>query len=156
MTILAGLSISIRLSTPSKSEPIASTSLPAILRICRMCVTISQIRLSPSGGCVSERKCDAKFKPITPPASESFLIYISGRLRGCAVMARALEWDATNGMPVFFANSATFKNPPSDKCDTSITMPSRFISSSTSNPNGFKPFCMISRSVLFGYPISFS
>ena len=59
MTILAGLSISIRLSTPSKSEPIASTSLPAILRICRMCVTISQIRLSPSGGCVSERKCDA-------------------------------------------------------------------------------------------------
>ena len=32
-------------------------------------------------------------RAITPPASESFLIYISGRLRGCAVMARALEWD---------------------------------------------------------------
>ena len=61
---------------------------------------------------------------------------------------RALEWDAMTG-PLVCAK--TSRIPASFKCDKSITMPSRSISSTKAIPVGVSPF---SRSGRYGFPSS--
>ncbi len=60
------------------------------------------------------------------------------RLRGTSVRARALECVATTGAKV---TSSTSRNVFSETCETSIIMPSRFISRITSRPKCVRPLC---------------
>ena len=74
----------------------------------------------------------------TPLQSRSARSWSSVRLRGLRARARALEWLAMTGAREVLRTSAKVS---SETCETSIIMPSRFISAMTSRPKDVRPWC---------------
>ena len=74
--------------------------------------------------------------PITPPLSAIERIIASVRLRGCSQSARALEWLAITGAVEVSMMSNVER---SEACETSTTIPSRFISRTAARPSRDNP-----------------
>ena len=74
----------------------------------------------------------------TPPFAAIARICSSVRLRGMFESARHEECDAKTGA---FETSSTSAIVSSETCETSTSIPSRFISSTTSRPKSVRPSC---------------
>ena len=133
---------------PSKSLPMATTSMPPTRFSCRAMATRSSTRLSrPAAAGV--RNSGQKFSPITPPRSARARIISSVRFRGWGLRARQLEWVATKGR---LARATTSRKPPSDRWLTSTSIPSSCMRTTASLPKGVKPADMTAGSWELGAP----
>jgi hypothetical protein len=74
----------------------------------------------------------------TPPFFAIRFNKSSGMLRGTSLNARAEEWEAMIGA---FETSSASLIVSSETCDTSTSIPRRFISRTTSRPKSFRPPC---------------
>ena len=74
----------------------------------------------------------------TPPFAATALICSSVMLRGMFESARQEECDAKTGA---FETARTSAIVSSETCETSTSMPSRFISRTTSRPKSVRPPC---------------
>ena len=74
----------------------------------------------------------------TPPFAPIARIASSVRLRGMFAIARQEEWEANTGAADTARTSARVL---SETWERSTSMPSRFISSTTSRPKSVRPLC---------------
>jgi hypothetical protein len=72
----------------------------------------------------------------TPPFVFSRRRIESGTFRGTSAIARAEEWEKITGASVTFSASLIVAG---DTCERSTSMPSLFISRTTSSPNAVSP-----------------
>ena len=86
----------------------------------------------------SRRKAEPKLIITTPPFSATLRIISSSMLRSQpGVKLRHEECEAMTGAVV---SSMTCQKASSEMCETSTITPWRFISATTSRPNGLSPF----------------
>ena len=83
------------------------------------------------GGGRPETKAVTEVIPITPPCSAIARITVSDLQRGLAASLRQFEWVISTGC---LETAKASRQVRSEQCETSTTMPTRFIAATISAP----------------------